>query len=74
LQKKIHEENKFLISFPIHPGWVQTDMGNQGAVANGLEQAPTTIEDSVAGLLKQIDVATRDSGKYWSFDGSNLRW
>jgi len=76
IAKKIHEENKFLISFPLHPGWVQTDMGNKGAKANGLEQAPTSLEDSIAGLLKQIDAATREShsGKYWSFDGTNIAW
>ena len=37
--------------------WVQTDMGNTGAVANGLEAAPVTIQDSINGLLGKVRFA-----------------
>jgi len=73
---KIHYENEGLIAFPVHPGWVQTDMGNEGAVANGLEKAPVTVDDSVSGILKLVDSAERatTSGKFLGFDGKELPW
>lgn len=33
----------------LHPGWVQTSMGNAGG-----RSAPVTVEESVAGLITQI--------------------
>jgi norsolorinic acid ketoreductase len=56
--------------------WVQTDMGNSGAVANGLTEAPTTIQESVDGIVDKIDNATREetSGKFISFDGLKYPW
>lgn len=33
----------------VHPGWVQTDMGNAGG-----RSAPVTVEQSAAGILSQI--------------------
>jgi len=73
---KIHHENDGLIAFPIHPGWVQTDMGNGGAKAAGLEQAPVTVNDSVTGILSVIDKAERTThgGKYLQYDGTELPW
>lgn len=52
--RRIHMENPGLITFPICPGWVQTDMGNGGARDAGLEKAPLTIDESVTGILKQV--------------------
>lgn len=76
--KKIHQEHEKdgLIAFPLHPGWVQTDMGNAGAKANGLDKAPVTIKDSIKEQLKIIDEATREktSGKFWNLDGTELAW
>jgi norsolorinic acid ketoreductase len=43
---KMGMENEWLISLCIHPGLVQTDMGNAGAKAFGLEEAPLSLEDS----------------------------
>jgi len=76
LTRNIHIENSGLIAFPIHPGWVQTDMGNKGAHANGLAEAPTTIQVSVDGIVAQIDAATREytSGNFISFDGNSYPW
>jgi len=76
LSRNIHIENPNLIAFPIHPGWVQTDMGNAGAVANGLNEAPTTIKDCVDGMVDKIDNATREetSGRFISFDGEKYPW
>jgi norsolorinic acid ketoreductase len=54
LLKKIHIEHPHLTVFPIHPGWVQTDMGNAGAVANGMDEAPVSLQDSVNGLVSKV--------------------
>ena len=34
--------------------WVQTEMGNTGAKAFGLESAPDTLEASISGLVKLV--------------------
>jgi len=74
--RKIHCENEKLVAFPINPGWVQTDMGNMGARSAGMKEAPTTVEESVSGLLDKIDNATREktSGTFQSFDGYEWKW
>ncbi len=74
--RKIHFENPGLIAFPIHPGWVQTEMGNAGAEAAGIEKADITLEQSVAGLTSVIDKASREetSGKLMNYDGNVLPW
>ncbi|KAJ7865229.1 hypothetical protein B0H13DRAFT_2236911 [Mycena leptocephala] len=59
LVKVLDAEHPALITMAISPGWVATDMGNMGAVANGLPAAPVTVEDSVAGILSRIDGATK---------------
>lgn len=76
LVRKIHFENPGLIAFPIHPGWVQTEMGNAGAEAAGVEKADITLEQSIAGLTSVIDKATREetSGKLMNYDGNVLPW
>ncbi|XP_044717071.1 short chain dehydrogenase domain-containing protein [Hirsutella rhossiliensis] len=43
---KMGMENDWLITLCIHPGLVQTDMGNAGARVFGLEKATRTLEDS----------------------------
>ncbi|MFN4277223.1 MAG: SDR family oxidoreductase [Ferrovibrio sp.] len=51
----------------LHPGWVKTDMGGQGA--------DITVETSVTGLKKAIDGAElKDTGKFFNYDGSELPW
>jgi len=49
---------------------VQTDMGNGGARAFGLEEAPMSLETSMKGVLELIDNATREktSGTFQSAD------
>ncbi|TVY36965.1 Norsolorinic acid ketoreductase [Lachnellula subtilissima] len=76
LTKAMHIEEPRLTVFPIDPGWVQTDMGNRGAHAFGVEEASTTLEDSVNGMIKVINVATRDThgGKLWEYNGSQVPW
>jgi len=56
-----------IIAVPVHPGWVQTDMGGSGA--------PLTVRESVQALLSLIDhLQMGDSGRYLQWDGSELPW
>ena len=56
------------ISFLIlHPGWVKTRMGG--------DRAPVELEDSVRGMMNLVDRHTlQDSGKFLSYDGSEINW
>ncbi|KAL9617887.1 MAG: hypothetical protein Q9160_007375 [Pyrenula sp. 1 TL-2023] len=76
LAKRIHFEEPQLTVFPIHPGWVQTDMGNAGAKMFGLEKAEITLEESVNGMGKVFDAATREThgGKMWVYDGRDVQF
>jgi NAD(P)-dependent dehydrogenase (short-subunit alcohol dehydrogenase family) len=52
---------------PMHPGWVQTDMG-------GADATITTAE-SIAGMIKVIDGLTpADSGRLLTYSGEELPW
>lgn len=76
ITRKAHFENPGLIIFPISPGFVQTDMGNMGAKSLGLEEAPTTLKESVDGIIETVDGATREktSGTFESFDDAKYSW
>lgn len=51
----------------LHPGWVKTDMGGQGADID--------VQTSTAGLQKTIDGASiKDTGKFLNYDGSEIPW
>ncbi|HEX6956973.1 MAG TPA: SDR family oxidoreductase [Ferrovibrio sp.] len=51
----------------LHPGWVKTDMGGQGA--------DITTQQSVTGLKAVIDGASlSDTGKFFNYDGSEFPW
>jgi NAD(P)-dependent dehydrogenase (short-subunit alcohol dehydrogenase family) len=53
--------------FPVHPGWVKTDMG--GA------QAPLTPEQAISSLRAHIDQwSLADSGRFLGWDGRELPW
>ncbi|KAK5087541.1 hypothetical protein LTR70_006966 [Exophiala xenobiotica] len=74
--RRIHYENPDLIAFPINPGWLQTDLGNHAARGAGMATAPVAIQDGVAGLIEQIDKATRQetSGKFMAYNGEQIPW
>ncbi|KAJ7879074.1 aflatoxin biosynthesis ketoreductase-like protein nor-1 [Mycena olivaceomarginata] len=81
LVKALDAENPALVTLAISPGWVATDMGNAGAVAHGLPQAPLSVEDSVAGILARVDAATKEtSGRFWDYkagtggDSGEIPW
>ncbi|KAJ5697882.1 hypothetical protein N7488_011566 [Penicillium malachiteum] len=74
--RKIHFENEEFVSFVADPGFPQTDMGNAGAKAVGLEKAFQTVEESVSGIVKTIDEGTRESvgAQLRIWDGSQSPW
>ncbi|KAJ9495993.1 hypothetical protein H2202_008515 [Exophiala xenobiotica] len=75
ITKKIHLENPDIIAFPLDPGWVQTDMGNAGAKAFGLEEAPLSVDESIHGIVHVVDHATREtSGKFMTYNGGEQAW
>ncbi len=45
-----------MVVFPIHPGWVATELGNRGAEMTGLESAPVSVEDSAKGIMERVSV------------------
>ncbi|RYP58027.1 hypothetical protein DL769_009141 [Monosporascus sp. CRB-8-3] len=57
---RINAEDEWLNTFILDPGWVQTDMGNTTAKRFGVEEAPTTVRDSVAGLFQVLTTATNE--------------
>jgi len=69
-------EKDRLTAYAISPGFAQTDMGDAGAKAMGLDEAPVKLEDSVQGVLKVIDGATlqKSGGKFWDYTGDELTW
>jgi len=65
LAQDLREEG--LVSVVISPGWVRTDMGG--------EDAPTSVADSVTGLMGVIERLTvRDSGGFFDFRGERIPW
>ncbi|KAF2844396.1 NAD(P)-binding protein [Plenodomus tracheiphilus IPT5] len=62
----VHGSQPNFIAYAIHPGLVQTDLGNTGAKMQGMETAPITLEDSCAKVMASADNATREgtSGRF----------
>ncbi|WWC99774.1 hypothetical protein V866_006679 [Kwoniella sp. B9012] len=76
LARYAHFEEPSIISFSLSPGWVQTDMGDRGARWSGMEKAPITVDESVAGIVKVIGEATKDnySGLHMRYNGTQSKW
>jgi len=56
-----------IVVVAMSPGWVRTDMGGAGA--------PLAPETSVAGMRKVIaGLSRQDSGRFLSYDGSEIPW
>jgi norsolorinic acid ketoreductase len=75
LVRKLHFENPRLTSMAVHPGWVQTDMGNVTARIAGMTEAPMSMEDSIKGLIPTFDAASREtSGTFVNVTGEAIPW
>ncbi|KAI9374703.1 NAD(P)-binding protein [Aspergillus egyptiacus] len=62
----MHCTQPWLIAVAVQPGHTQTVPGNWAAQLLGLEQAPVTLAESVSGVMRLVDNATREtvSGKF----------
>lgn len=76
LVRRIHTENDWLTAVALHPGWVQTELGNYTAKMVGMERAPMKLEDSIKGCLKVIDAASREkyAGEFISSEEETIPW
>ena len=55
------------IAVALHPGWVQTDMGGPNALID--------TKTSVKGMAEVIDnLAPKNSGRFYNYDGSPIPW
>ena len=65
LTKCFADEIKQVTFLAIHPGWVQTDMGNSKN-----RQAPVSVQASASGIFRVTNTTARDkSGGFYSFEG-----
>ena len=61
----LKEENFIVVA--LHPGWVQTDMGGPNALID--------TKTSVRGMTEAIDnLTSKNSGKFYNYDGSPIPW
>ncbi|KAI1169489.1 NAD(P)-binding protein [Nemania sp. FL0916] len=76
ITRAIHFTNAGLVAVALNPGLVQTGPGNWIAKEWGLGKATYTIEESVSGMMKVLDDATREemSGKFLRLDGTEVPW
>ncbi|QSZ34373.1 hypothetical protein DSL72_005965 [Monilinia vaccinii-corymbosi] len=56
--------------------WVKTNNGQAFADSVGVEEPPIGLDESVEGVLRQIDTATREtsSGSFVSYNGTVIPW
>lgn len=72
--KAASEEEKIVV-FPVHPGWVQTAMGDGAANKVGMESAPMTVEKCCELLTGVIDGADKKlAGKFLQVEGGEVPW
>ncbi|GJC80531.1 norsolorinic acid ketoreductase nor1 [Colletotrichum liriopes] len=77
LIKSLHAQHQELVSVAVHPGWVQTYMGNYAAKEWKYKPGPPdTIDSSANGVLAVIDGASREttSGKFVTQTGEVVPW
>ena len=65
--RKANVEEDRIVVVPVHPGWVQTTMGDMPAVKLGLESAPMTMDFSVERLMKLFDSTDKEASKGGEF-------
>jgi norsolorinic acid ketoreductase len=71
----MHLEHPNWTALAVNPGLVQTDSGNFVTQELGIGKPPVTIEESVDGVLKQIDFARREEkAKFLDYSGEEFAW
>nr|AXB87366.1 NADB-LER1 [Gallus gallus] len=59
-----------ILCVALHPGWVQTDMGNVAG-----RTPPLTVDASVGGMLKVLsNLSEKDSGAFLDWEGNVVAW
>lgn len=68
---RINTEDEWLNTFVLDPGFVQTEMGNKGALTFGMEEAPTTVHEFVDGMMNVLTTSTKEKygGKVVLYNG-----
>ncbi|KAI1407199.1 NAD(P)-binding protein [Hypoxylon sp. FL1857] len=78
LVRKLHFEHakEGICIFAVDPGFVQTEMGNEGARLFGLNEAIIKVDHAVNFVVDQIDSATREktSGRFPCINGGETEW
>ncbi|KAJ3501769.1 hypothetical protein NLJ89_g9193 [Agrocybe chaxingu] len=83
ITRRIHFENEWLVSFPLAPGIVQTDMAYQareldtsGQLGVLQDQLFVSVEEASVLLVNIVDNATREKegGEFVNVDGSRIPW
>ena len=70
LHQDLGESEGFTV-IPMHPGWVDTALGNPGSAYQGA-MPPS---ESAKGIAKVVmGLKQSDSGKFFQFDGTNMPW
>jgi NAD(P)-dependent dehydrogenase (short-subunit alcohol dehydrogenase family) len=60
-------KDKGITAIAMHPGWVVTDMGGEGA--------DIQVSESIAGMMSVIDgLSLSDSGRLLTYAGEELPW
>lgn len=76
--RRIHYEEPWLTAYVTHPGLVLTDMasGMFGTTEQAVAMGAITVEVSVAGILKTLDSATKETvgGTFQNYDGTTISW
>lgn len=51
-------------------------MGEEAVRVYGLDGCPQTLEESIGGMMKVFDAATKEShgGRFWNYDGKENVW
>jgi len=78
---RINEEEDWLHSFSLGPGWVHTDLGNDGAVGLSVpkemqDKLMIGVDESCDGMMKTLAETTKakHGGKLLLYTGDTLPW
>lgn len=79
LTRALHLQNEAngLVAVALHPGWVQTRAGDFAAKAWNYDAGPpTTVEESINGMVSVIDGAKRETvgGQFVMWTGETWPW